>query len=108
VRFRLLPIDERFFELFADAAANAADAARPLREVLAGEPGGLERIVGCERRGDEITRELLRRLDTSFVTPFDRADTTPSPRSSTTSWTMCSRSCTSSSSATASPRPFPS
>jgi uncharacterized protein len=74
VRFRLLPTDERFFELFADAAANAADAARRLREVLAGEPGGLDRIVACERRGDEITRELLRRLDTSFVTPFDRED----------------------------------
>jgi predicted phosphate transport protein (TIGR00153 family) len=74
VRFRLLPADERFFELFADAAANAADAARHLREVLAGEPGGLERVIASERRGDEITRELLRRLDTSFVTPFDRED----------------------------------
>ena len=74
MRFRLLPTDERFFELFAEAAANAADAARRLREVLAGEPGGLERIIACERRGDEITRDLLRRLDTSFVTPFDRED----------------------------------
>ncbi len=74
VRFRLLPTDDRFFELFADAAANVADCARHFSSLLAGEPGGLEAVIACERRGDEITRELLRRLNSSFVTPFDRED----------------------------------
>jgi predicted phosphate transport protein (TIGR00153 family) len=74
VRFRLLPTDDRFFELFADAAANVAECAVHLREVVAGGGGGVEKIVACERRGDQITRDILQRLNTSFVTPFDRED----------------------------------
>src|SRR5688500_11759217 len=31
-------------------------------------------ISDCERRGDELTHTILRRLDNSFVTPFDRED----------------------------------
>ncbi len=74
MRFRLLPTDDRFFELFADAAANVADCAAHLRDVVSGAQGGLERVIASERRGDEITREILQRLNTSFVTPFDRED----------------------------------
>jgi predicted phosphate transport protein (TIGR00153 family) len=74
VRFRLLPTDDRFFELFADAAANVADAAARLRDVVSGDGEGLEGVIACERRGDGITREVLQRLNTSFVTPFDRED----------------------------------
>jgi predicted phosphate transport protein (TIGR00153 family) len=74
VRFRLLPTDDRFFELFSDAADNVAECARHFRAVVAGEPGGLDAVIASERRGDEITREILRRLNTSFVTPFDRED----------------------------------
>ena len=74
VRFRLLPTDDRFFELFDEAAANVADCALRLREMLDGAAGGLEAVVACERRGDELIREILRRLNTSFVTPFDRED----------------------------------
>ena len=34
VRFRLLPTDDKFFDLFNDAAANVADCGRRLRELL--------------------------------------------------------------------------
>jgi hypothetical protein len=44
VRFRLLPTDDRFFLLFNDAAANVADCARRLRELLEGAEGGLEAL----------------------------------------------------------------
>jgi predicted phosphate transport protein (TIGR00153 family) len=74
VRFRLLPADDRFFALFNDAAANVADCARRLRELLDGADGGLEAVVAAEHRGDELIREILTRLNTSFVTPFDRED----------------------------------
>ncbi|MBA3289826.1 MAG: DUF47 domain-containing protein [Acidimicrobiia bacterium] len=74
MRFRLLPTDDRFFELFNDAAANVADCARELQHSLAGGQDGLESVIACERRGDELTRDILRRLHTSFVTPFDRED----------------------------------
>jgi uncharacterized protein len=74
VRFRLLPTDDRFFVLFNDAAANVADCARRLRELLDGAEGGFEAVVACERRGDALLRDILHRLNTSFVTPFDRED----------------------------------
>ena len=74
VRFRLLPTDDRFFPLFNDAAVNAADCTRRLREVLNGTTTDLGAIIACEHRGDEITRDILRRLNSSFVTPFDRED----------------------------------
>jgi predicted phosphate transport protein (TIGR00153 family) len=75
VRFRLLPTDDTFFSLFDDAAANAAACARHLRAVIAeGDATGHERINQCEHRGDEVTKAILQRLDSTFVTPFDRED----------------------------------
>ena len=74
VRFRLLPTDDRFFDLFNDAAVNVADCARRLKELLDGAEDGLAAVVACEQRGDELIREIVRRLNTSFVTPFDRED----------------------------------
>ena len=75
VRFRLLPTDDKFFSLFDQAAANASECARRLRDVIAdGASGGHEAINECEHRGDEITRTILQRLNSTFVTPFDRED----------------------------------
>jgi predicted phosphate transport protein (TIGR00153 family) len=76
-RFRVVPTDEGFFELFEAAASNARDCAEALSKLIA-EFSDLderfEEIKGFERRGDELTVDLLRRLDASFVTPFDRED----------------------------------
>ena len=75
MRFRLLPTDDKFFPLFDQAAANAAECARRLRDVIAdSSEGGHERINECEHHGDEITRTILQRLNSTFVTPFDRED----------------------------------
>ena len=75
MRFRLIPTDDTFFTLFDDAAANAAACARHLRDVIAdGATDGHDRINECEHRGDEVTRAILQRLNSTFVTPFDRED----------------------------------
>lgn len=75
MRFRLLPTDDSFFPLFNRAAANTAVCARHLRDVIAdGASDGHERINAAEHEGDEITKALLNRLNSSFVTPFDRED----------------------------------
>lgn len=77
MRFRLVPTDEGFFPLFNQAAENLADAARQLRDLLAEFENVRTKhaqIDDCERRGDQLTKEILRRLDSSFVTPFDRED----------------------------------
>ncbi len=87
VRFRLVPRDEGFFPLFNEAAENVAECARRLRDLLdhfavdaplEADGRDLEKLVtligDCERRGDELTRTILSRLNSSFVTPFDRED----------------------------------
>jgi hypothetical protein len=77
VRFKLVPRDEAFFPLFDEAAANVAECARRLRALLTNLDDlerGRKLVWECERRGDEITRSILRRLNSSFVTPFDRED----------------------------------
>ena len=75
MRFRLLPTDDKFFALFDDAAGNASECARHLRDVVADNATeGHQRINACEHRGDEITRTILTRLNSTFVTPFDRED----------------------------------
>jgi predicted phosphate transport protein (TIGR00153 family) len=77
MRFKLVPTDDRFFDLFSDSAVNAAEAATRLQALISDftdVKAKHDRVVECERRGDELTRDILRRLDASFVTPFDRED----------------------------------
>ena len=77
MRFRLVPRDDGFFPLFDQAAGNLAEGARLLRDLLddfEDVHAKHERINACERRGDEVTSTILRRLDQSFVAPFDRED----------------------------------
>lgn len=77
MRFRLVPRDEAFYPMFNAAAENIATSARLLCELLDDFAVADEKLTGikeCERAGDEITRTVLRRLNSSFVTPFDRED----------------------------------
>jgi predicted phosphate transport protein (TIGR00153 family) len=77
LRFRLLPSDERFFALFNQAAMNAAECARRLGDMITDFEdleGKHQLVADCERRGDQLTTEILQRLDGTFVTPFDRED----------------------------------
>ena len=76
MRFRLIPTDDAFFALFNDSAANVADCARRLRDLLSDPTDQAlhEKVAACERRGDEIVHTILQRLNTTFVTPFDRED----------------------------------
>ncbi len=76
-RFRLVPTDEGFFDLFQSAAANCRDCADAVAKLIASiaEPGEqFEQVKACELRGDALIVDLLRRLDASFVTPYDRED----------------------------------
>jgi len=76
-RFKLAPTDEGFFELFRAAAANCRDCAGALQDLVDSirDPGEhFESVKVHEERGDQLTIEILSRLDRSFVTPFDRED----------------------------------
>jgi uncharacterized protein len=77
VRFRLRPTDTTFYELFSSSADNLTDGARLLAEML-GEGNDKAAIAAqmreAEHRGDEATHEIVKRVNTTFVTPFDRED----------------------------------
>ena len=76
-RMRLAHSDSGFFDLFKSATSNVVDCAEALRKMLAGFDELDEHyreIRNLEQRGDQITVQLLRRLDAVFVTPYDRED----------------------------------
>ncbi len=69
--------DREFFDLLERTGANIVRAAELLDEMLAGFPEtrGLARdILICEQNGDQLTHDVIRRLNQSFVTPIDRED----------------------------------
>ena len=75
--FRLLPRDENFFDLFEQQAGHIVSASRVLEELTLDYPAAqakVERIRDLEHAGDAITHEVVRRLNTTFVTPIDRED----------------------------------
>ncbi len=75
--FRLLPREEKFFDLFEQQAAHVVSASRVLEDLVLDYASGEARarqIKDLEHAGDSLTHEMVRRLNTTFVTPIDRED----------------------------------
>jgi hypothetical protein len=75
--FRLLPKDVKFFHLFVEDGEILERAGDRLREMVERFDRLDERVTeiqALEKAGDEIDREINRRLEDAFVTPFDRED----------------------------------
>jgi uncharacterized protein len=74
---RFLPRQSRFFELFAEMAENLKVGARQLCDLLqdySDVSSRVQKIKATEHKGDEITHALFIKLNSSFITPFDRED----------------------------------
>ena len=75
---RLLPREEEFFDLFVAVAERNKEAARHLRELFAALPERripyIEAIKRLEHEADQLTHEVVNRLDRTFITPLDRED----------------------------------
>jgi predicted phosphate transport protein (TIGR00153 family) len=73
----LIPREQRFYDLFEQQAATIVHAADLLEQALA-EVANLPKrqleIKDQEHLGDETTHEIVRALNQTFVTPFDRED----------------------------------
>jgi predicted phosphate transport protein (TIGR00153 family) len=77
MRFSLLPRDSTFFDLLTAAGKNSHEAAKLLDRLMGEWPDAGElpaQIVEAEHAGDRITHEIVKRLNTTFVTPIDRED----------------------------------
>lgn len=77
---KLVPRENRFFELFNQHASLAAEASGVLSELLKDYGNEAQRLVRIERindlehNADRITHETVALLQTLFVTPLDRDD----------------------------------
>jgi len=78
VGFRLTPQENSFYDLFATSASYLVDGSRELTTILGAEAGERDAIAArmrdIEHNADEATHEIIRKVNSSFITPFDRED----------------------------------
>jgi uncharacterized protein len=77
LNIRLLPRQEKFFEMLRRSADNVQAGCQLLLDLVERAPqiGDEHRqLKEIEHVGDEITHEIFAALDRSFVTPLDRED----------------------------------
>jgi predicted phosphate transport protein (TIGR00153 family) len=77
VKFSLRPTEGAFYELFTRGAANLVKGTALLQELAL--PGVdvqsvAERLEDIEHDSDQITHDLYQKINSTFVTPFDRED----------------------------------
>ena len=75
---RLTPRNTQFYDMFTAAANNALDAAVVLTQLVnadaAKRPELARQLTDLEHVGDHATHDIMRALNTCFITPFDRED----------------------------------
>jgi len=86
VPLRLRPNDPTFYDLFTESANHLVTGARLMADMLgsiAGVPGAASvngrdgvaaQMKDAEHAADETTHSIIRRVNSTFVTPFDRED----------------------------------
>jgi predicted phosphate transport protein (TIGR00153 family) len=75
--FSLIPREQSFFDLFeqsADILLKAADLLVEATEHIETLPENAKRLERLEHDGDQVTHEVMARLNRTFITPFDRED----------------------------------
>jgi predicted phosphate transport protein (TIGR00153 family) len=77
VALRFRPVDTAFYDLFTESAQHLVTGAGLLAEMLndtAGHEDVAARMRQAEHEADETTHALFKRVNSTFVTPFDRED----------------------------------
>ncbi len=78
MRFSLTPRDTSFYDLLAEQASHLVTGANLLGELLGATKSERKaigkRISEAEHDADDATHAIMRRLNSTFVTPLDRDD----------------------------------
>ena len=77
MRFSLIPRNYRFYDLFEESARKLVVAAEALTDLLQNFENvemKTARLKELEHEADNITHEIYRQVNQTFVTPFDRED----------------------------------
>lgn len=75
--FRFRPVEATFYDLFAEAAQHLVRGADLLAEMMADgsdHEAVASRMRDAEHDADETAHSIIRRVNSTFVTPFDRED----------------------------------
>src|ERR1017187_8514379 len=74
---KILPREKSFFKMFNQQAENVEAGAIAMVEMLEhfeDPAAGADKVESYEHIGDTITHNIFRRLNQTFITPFDRED----------------------------------
>jgi uncharacterized protein Yka (UPF0111/DUF47 family) len=77
MRFSLIPREMKFFDMFDETAAILTRASTKFHDMVTQFDRLAERSNDLkmeERKGDEMVERIIKALDRSFITPFDRED----------------------------------
>jgi len=73
----LLPKEEKYFEDFKEIITHVEEMARITNEFFSADEYQKDiylRLKPIEKRCDEISTKVIKRLNNTFITPFDRED----------------------------------
>jgi len=77
VKFRFMPRQDKFYDLFEQSARNMVKTSQALHELIntwTVLDGRVAEITELEHDGDTITHEIVAQVNRTFVTPLDRED----------------------------------
>ena len=75
--FRLLPREDKYFELFNQLAKHITDSAKLLQTLFndfGNRAAYADKIKEIEHEADIITHDIIKKLNKTFITPIDRED----------------------------------
>jgi uncharacterized protein len=77
IMFSLKPKEDKFFDMFIEAAKHVNQSALKLRELMddiGNKEAKLREIEHLEHKGDKKSHDIFEQLNKSFITPIDRED----------------------------------
>ncbi len=77
MRFSLVPKEHRYFSIFSEMGANVEAAGKLLLELMEDYSEAKSKtrsILEHEHIGDKLVHDIVKRLNSTFVTPLDRED----------------------------------
>ena len=77
MRFRIRPVETSFYDLFSEMAnhlVNGADLLAQMLDTSTDKKALGEQMREAEHQADETTHAIIKRVNSTFITPFDRED----------------------------------
>ena len=77
MRLSIRPVETTFYDLFSEAAAHLVDGSNLLALMLddnADRVDIADKMREAEHQADETTHKIVKRVNSTFITPFDRED----------------------------------